>query len=305
MNYLLSALIFFGVLSNIAHSKLLDKVAGIINNKVFTLSEINRVKNTIAVRQEIAPFIYKNEQYTVNEILRLLQNSFIIKDKLAELGFVINDDVVENRIMETQKGLNLTRKELLQFLESKGITMPEYFELIRDAMEYNVFQKRIISPLITITDQEIKNFYYKTSKSAQTLAYKYEVVSYSLPKNSVPTSDYPRLQEIFNNYRETGNIPAVFSDFSTTDLGKIAGEDLPQDLRSLLKKTNKNSFSEVYLNNDQVQLFFVKDKMLAESNDYLKVKNRIYAIIFQQRSQKITENWLSRESLNYYTLNKL
>ena len=153
------------VLSVQVEAKLLDKVSGVINDKVFTLSEIERVQNTVDIRREIAPFIYNQPNYNKKDILNLLQNLFIIRDKLSELGYVISDDAVESRINETEKGLGLNRKELLKFLESKGISFNEYFEILREAMEYNVFNGRVIAPLVTITDQEMKNLYYKKTKN--------------------------------------------------------------------------------------------------------------------------------------------
>jgi peptidyl-prolyl cis-trans isomerase SurA len=196
-------------LSAQANATLIDKVAGVINDNVYTLSEVTRVQNTLDIRKEIAPFIYKDKSSSQGDILRLMQNKFIIKDKLSELGFVISDDAVESRIKETEKSLRLNRPELLQFLKSKGISFNEYFELLREAMEYSVFQRRIIAPLVTITDQELKNFYYNMNSSNKALSFKYKVVDFTLPENKVLKSDLDRLPAILETYKKTGNIPQI------------------------------------------------------------------------------------------------
>lgn len=301
-SFFFSALILF---SFNVYSKLVDKVAGVINDKVYTLSEIKRIQNTLSVRKEIAPFIYLNERLSSSDILDLLHNSFIIKDKLSELGFVIGDDTVEARISETQKQLQLTRPQLLSFLKSKGITMNEYFELIRSAMEYKVFQQRIISPLITITDQEVKNRFYKLSTNKNALSFKYNVTDYILSRSSVSKSDFKRLPKIFQDYRKTGNIPAIYSNFSINDLGEVSDEDLPKELSSLLKKTDENSFSSVYVKGRTLHLFFITKKELAESQEYISVKPRLYSMILQERSQKVARNWLSREALQYHIVKRI
>lgn len=304
MNKISCALFLLLLVAN-AHAKLIDKIAGVINDKIYTLSEIDRIKTTIAIRKEIAPFIYTEDKLSYDQILDLLQNTFIIKDKLSELGFVIGDDTVEARIADTQKQLQLTRPQLLTFLESKGITMNEYFELIRSAMEYKVFQQRIISPLITITDQELKNYYYKISTNRKALSFKYKVVDYTLNSSNVSKDDFKRLPAIFQEYRRTGNIPAIYSNFSLNDLGEVSDEDLPKELSTILRQTNENSFSNLYIKDGMIHLFFVSKKELAESQEYIALKPRIYGAILQERSKKITANWLSRESLNYYTLRKI
>lgn len=288
-----------------SHAALLDKVSGVINDKVFTLSEINRVKNTINIRKEIAPFIYSKESYTKEEILKLLQNLFLVRDKLSELGYVISDDAVESRIIETEKGLGLDRNQLLNFLESKGISFNEYFEIIREAMEYNIFNGRVIAPLVTITDQELKNLYYKLTKNKKALSFKYKVLDFTLPKSKVLAEDYERLPSILERYRTTGNIPQIYRDISTNDLGRVADEDLPAELSNLLKKTDEKSFSDVYVKGNLIHIFYITKKDLADSSEFLNAKRALYNRIFAKRADNITKNWFSRERLNYYTLNNL
>ena len=53
----------------------------------------------------------------------------------------------------------------MNFLKSNDLTFNEYFEVIRETIEFNIFNGRVIQPLITITDQEVKNLFYKQNKS--------------------------------------------------------------------------------------------------------------------------------------------
>jgi peptidyl-prolyl cis-trans isomerase SurA len=293
------------ILSTQLHATLIDKVAGVINDKVFTLSEVKRVQGTIGIRKEIAPFIFQKSEYSENEILKLLQNSFIIKDKLSELGYVVSDDSVEARIRETEKGLGLNRSELLKFLSTKGISFNEYFELLREAMEFNIFNRRIISPLVTITDQELKNYFYSNSSNKKALSFKYKLLDFTLPTSKELKSDYAKIPNILNTYKTTGNIPQIYSDIDTNDLGEVLGDDLPTELKNILKNTNEKSFSKVYKRDKTIHSFYVIKKDLTESESFLKQKNQIYSKLFMQRASKLSQNWFSRESLNYYILNNL
>ena len=303
----MKTLLFFLILSTCfsSHAELIDKIAGVINDKVFTLSEVKRIKSTIGIRKEIAPFIYTEKSYTNKEMLRLLQHSFIVKDKLEELGFVVSDDAVQDRIRQTEKSLGLNRDELLRFLDSKGITFNEYFEILRSAMEYNIFNRRIIAPLVTITDQEMKNFYYKNYASAKASSFKYNVIDFNIPSNKVQSTDRARFREILQKYRKTGTLPQIYSALSTDELGKISGEDVPPKLRNILKNTDENSFSEVFIDDGILHVFYVDSKEIADSQDFLIKKREIYNSIFLERSQKLSESWFSREALNYYILTNI
>lgn len=301
MKFLIPALL----LSFTAHAKLIDKVAGVINDKIYTLSEIKRVQSTISIRKEIAPFIYTKNEYTQRDTLKVLQNLFIIKDKLEEQGFVVSDDSVEDRIKETQKSLNLNRNELMQFLASKNITFSEYFEILRQAMEFNIFNRRIIAPLVTITDQELKNEYYKSRSNSRSVNYNYEIVDYTINKSKVQNSDLKKLPSILSRYRKTGNLPEIYKDFSMDDLGKVSQEDLPKNIQRVLKVANKKEFSEPILIDNTVHIFYVVNKTIAESADYLRQRAAIYNRLFLQRANSLSENWFSREALNYYILDNL
>ena len=80
-------------------------------------------------------------------------NRFLIRAKLEELGYVVDDDQVEGQIKSTEDRLRLNRAALLSFLQSNGLTFDEYFEVIRESIEFNIFFSRVIQPLITVTDQ--------------------------------------------------------------------------------------------------------------------------------------------------------
>jgi len=286
------------------NAKLLDKVAGVINDKVITLSEIRRIKSTLNFRKEVAPLIYNSDKYTDIEVLKTLQHMFIVRDKLSELGFVISDDSVESRITETEKRQGLRRQDLINFLEGRGITFSEYFELIRQGMEYSIFYSRVISPLVNITDQEVKNKYYMSQNGNKTLSFIYELTDFTFNRK-LTDKEGEDAPSFLDEYLKTGNIPSDLKDFETNNLGNLKNDDLPKDLSKLLAATNEGSFSKPYIKGATTHIFFVSKKDIAESNDYLRKKERIYNELFMFRSKDIIANWFSRETLNFYILNNL
>ncbi|MCO4753324.1 MAG: hypothetical protein KC478_02525 [Bacteriovoracaceae bacterium] len=305
MKKLLSCCLLAITFSTPAYSKILDKVAGVINDKVYSLSELQRIQKTISARKEISPLIYSESKYTVKDVLDLVQHQFIIKDKLSEMGYVVSDDSVEARINETERRLGLKRSDLLNFLETKGLTFNEYFELIREAMEYNIFNTRIISPLVNITEQEIKNFYYNLKSSNTALSFNYHLMDFYIPESELINADIKNMPRVLEEYQKTGNLPAKFKNIETNDLGKLSGEDLPKELGKILKATDEGSFTAPYVKDDVVHVFYVKTKDLTESQEFLKMKNQIYDQLFLTRSKSIVKNWFAREETNYYILENI
>jgi len=165
--------------------KLLDKIVAVVNTRVISLSEIKRMEDTLDARREVSPVVYNEKSYSQKQLLDIMIKSFIIRDKINAQGYVINDDAVESRIKMTEERLGLKRADLLQFLKGKGLTYEEYFEIIRETMEFNIFAQRIIAPLISVTEQEIKNEYYRRNSTNNALSFKYNLTDFYIPEEKL------------------------------------------------------------------------------------------------------------------------
>jgi peptidyl-prolyl cis-trans isomerase SurA len=280
--------------------KLLDKIVGVVNSRVVSLSEIKRVHLTMEARKEVSPMVYTEKTYTDQQLLDTLINAYIIRDKINAQGFVINDDAVESRVKMTEERLGLKRADLLAFLKNKGLTYEEYFELIRESMEYNIFAQRIIAPLISVTDQEIKNEYYRRNSGNNTLSFKYNLVDFYIAERVLVEKDEDRFIEVLRDYQLTGKLPEEYREMETNNLDGIGEDSLSGDLAKLLKDTPEGSFSNTISLNGYIHAFYVQKKDLVESISYSKMKEKIQQEIFMQKGGAVTKNWFDREYGNYY-----
>jgi peptidyl-prolyl cis-trans isomerase SurA len=285
--------------------KLLDKIVAVFNTRVISLSEINRINETIEARKEVSPMIYSEPKYTDKELLNLMIRSLIIRDKLNAQGYVITDDAVESRIKMTEERLGLKRSDLLAFLKSKKLTFEEYFELIRESMEYNIFAQRIIAPLISVTEQEIKNEYYRRNSSNNALSFKYTLVDFYIPEDKLLNKDIKNFVTVLKDYQLTGKLPEEYKDLESNNLENINEDSLSKDIAKALKQTQEGAFSNAVAFNDYVHVFYVQKKDLVESQNFLKAKDQIQNEIFTQKAQGVTNNWFDREYSNYYIKNLL
>ncbi|MCT4642470.1 MAG: hypothetical protein N4A33_09250 [Bacteriovoracaceae bacterium] len=286
-------------------AKLLDKVAGVINDKVYTLSDLKEIQSSIKSRKEIAGFVYSKNKYSVKDIFFHLRNSYIIRDKLSEQGIVISDERVEEQIVATKKRLNINQSILEQSLRDRGLSYEQYFELTREITEFNIFNRNIIAPLVNITDQEIKNLFYKESKNKNTFSFNYYLIDYVIDKKKLSKKDVKNLPKILSKYKINGILPGKIKSLVKNDLGNISDEDLPADIRKVLRSSSQDSFSKPITKGNDVHIFFLKKKELAESEEFKAAKNQIYARLFAKRSKNITNTWFNREALNYYILKNI
>ncbi len=280
--------------------KLLDKIIAVVNAKVITLSEIQRVEATLPARREIAPQTYDQAKYSSDQLLELVIQSKVIRDKMSAQGYVISDDSVESRIRQTEQKLGLARSDLLKFLATKNITFEEYFELIRESMEYNLFAGRIIAPMISITDQEIKNEYYKRNVNNTALTFKYHLVDYIVPASARLKYSDEQIIKFLEDYQITTRFPPELSGTDIAPIDNVKEEVLSPDFQKVLKPTNEGSFTLGVKQDDVIHFFYVKTKDLEESQNYVKFKDQIQMELFNSKSKMITNSWFEREYLNYY-----
>ncbi len=285
--------------------KLLDKLVAVVNTKVISLSEINRIEETLPARKEVSPMVYSESKYTSKQLLDIIIKSFIIRDKINAQGYVINDDAVESRIKMTEERLGLRRADLLNFLKSKNLTYEEYFEVIRETMEYNVFASKIIAPLISVTEQEIKNEYYRRNSSNNALSFKYNLVDFYVKESDLIDKNVDKYLAVLKDYQLTGKLPEEYRNLESNNLDNLNEDALSKELQTILKTTAEGSFSKAASIGGYLHVFYVQKKDLVESADFAKFKEQIQNEILTSKGQAVTNNWFDREYSNYYIKNLL
>ena len=249
--------------------------------------------------------VYSEKSYTQKELLDIIIKSFIIRDKINAQGYVINDDAVESRIKMTEDRLGLKRADLLNFLKTKNLTYEEYFEVIRETMEYNVFASRIIAPLISVTEQEIKNEYYRRNSANNTLSFKYNLVDFYVKESELVDKDVEKYLSVLKDYQLTGKLPEEYRGLESNNLDNLNEDALSKELGAILKTTAEGSFSKATSIGGYLHVFYVQKKDLVESAEFAKFKEQIQGDIFANKGKAVTNHWFDREYSNYYINNLL
>ncbi|MBF0297652.1 MAG: SurA N-terminal domain-containing protein [Oligoflexia bacterium] len=285
----------------IGHAKLLDKILAVIDDKIITLSDVERVKENLSLRKQVAPQVYNYDDPSNEKIANTLIQNQIIRSALVDSGIVVTDQHVESEIKALEKRLNFDREALIKLLNSNNASFSEYFELTRTAIEYDAFRTTILTPLISIPEQQIKNAFYVKNSSNKTIAFKYNLIDFSIDKSKLTSNDQIKtLSVMVKKFQETGILPEEYKDIVLTDMGNMTEEGLTREMSDVLKKTDEGTVSEAILINNQYHVFFVKTKNLVESDLYLKSKDKIERELFEQEASKILSSLFEREKTKHF-----
>jgi peptidyl-prolyl cis-trans isomerase SurA len=286
--------------SSFSKRKLLDKISAIVNNETITYSYVQRILNNYNSRKTISAQIYSQSNPTYKGCIDEIINTHLIKNKLKEIGYSISDEQVEEQIKLTESRFGVGRSELLKFLKSKYINFDEYFEMTRSTIEYNFYISRVIIPLITITDQEIKNEFFKRNSQNATINYKYHIIDYSFKLEDIKDQKLSDLKEKLIRYEQTKLLSNDLNILNKNDLGLIEENGLSTLIRKNLKTVGEGKFGKPITVGDSVHYFFVKEKNLVESDLYMKNKPIIQNQLYEKASKSISKIWLLREREKYY-----
>ncbi|WP_161597657.1 SurA N-terminal domain-containing protein [Fluviispira multicolorata] len=133
-----------------------------------------------------------------NQVLDGLINQKVLQVKAVELGFDISEDELESRIQEFLKQRGLTESSLQSQLSQMGRSVDDYRSEFKNELLKQQVIGRIISPQVTVTDDEINNFYLQQTGSVkQVSTVKLRSLLLKIPENlsSNPNSFRP-IQDI-------------------------------------------------------------------------------------------------------------
>ncbi len=282
-------------------AKLLDKINAVVDEHIITNSMVSRVKKSLPIRQNISPFIYKKDlKYTEKEISELFIRKYIIRATLAEQGYVISDETVEKEIKRKEQRLGLSRKDLIAFLKKNNTNFEEFFELNKEAIEFNHFNSVVIIPLISVSEQEIKNEFFKENLNNKTVSYRYTLVDFSIDSAKVPKSKYKHFKAALESFQKGGPLPSQYSSIETSTLGDITADGLTKQLQQLLNKTQEGEFTQPIEMMGATHSFFVKTRDVVESTLFQNSKNQIRAKLYEEKAKEVTQMWFEREKQNHY-----
>ncbi|MBC7427700.1 MAG: SurA N-terminal domain-containing protein [Bacteriovorax sp.] len=281
-------------------AKLLDKIAAVVDDNIISLSQVIRVNNNLAIKKNVAPMIYDKASYTNEEILNISINKYLVRSKLSDIGYTITDDQVEAQIKTNQERLGVDRKSLMGFLKQQGTAFDEYFEALREAIEYSYFVNRVISPMISISEQDVKNTYYKNNIKDSRMNFKYSLIDYAISKDSISKPSKGQMEEIVKQYRINSNLPEAYSTMTVSNLDDITEEGIAPEMKNLLKVTDEGSMTTPILLAGSFHIFYLAKKDLVETEAFASQKDKIKDSLFEKQVKAEIAVWFERERNKHY-----
>jgi len=284
---------------------LLDKIALVINEQAFTLSEFVEVQKTYSIRSEVAPIVYPPGKSSSQDLADNMIRMYIIRQKLKDIGYNITDDIVEERIGLIEKAQGLSRNNLITFLKARSIEFTTYFQLIKESIEMTQYMQKIIYPTIDVSDQEIKNFFIKNFPSASYRSIKYNLIAVTLPPKYEKNYSLKEVIGYLKASRDGVSLPANLQNIESQQMNQVDDSSLSKNIAKALKNTEIGQFSEVVKIQNKPTIFFVENKEFARSSVFESEKDNLKQQLAFEKAQLVLGDWMKSEMKNFYISNYL
>jgi peptidyl-prolyl cis-trans isomerase SurA len=179
-----------------------------------------------------------------------LVNQKVLGLRVKEMGIDVAEDELESEIAAFLKQQNISREEFERVLAQEGETVESHREEFRTQLETQRFIGRVIRPLVTVTEDEVRNYYMQQSGAAanpaQTVRLRSLVIN--LPTDLAESQRQAKQERVSAIRKEVdtgGSFASMVKLYSESpDALKTEGllpprpvRELPKELQGAIKET--------------------------------------------------------------------
>ena len=259
---MIKKILFFIVLVSSINASLVDGIALIVNNKPITLYDIDqKMQQTNGSKQEVISAIIDNILY---------------KQELKKYNINITILDIDNYIEKLAISNNMNLLDFKLLIRQKQ-DYDKFISQVKEQLTHQALIKKISQGNIKIATDDDMKIYYENHKSDYTLADKVDVIAY-ISKNRASLEQLKQ-NPMFN----TNGIASQELSFKQSELS-------PQ-VKYIVNNTKVNSFSAIFTQANNYNLFFIKDKQDIKTLSFEDIKKEIFNTIMKKREQTYLQNY--------------
>lgn len=291
--------------------KTIERIVAIVNDQTITQMDIDDYKQKLRNNQFL-------DDTLVTDIPELLANSqklvtHLINEKLVDIevkrqSLTVSEERIEQEINNIAQMNRVNRRQLIEALQKQNISLPEYRRFIRTKLERQALIERIITPYISISDDDIANYYYVREQSGQARVPKFEYtvahILFRWPSSRLQdvqatqkqAQDAYALLESGTNFEEliTRYNDQKSSSVVAGALGKFKSNEMQKDFDTAIQKLQPRQFSKVIRGARGFHILQLVDKKLIEDPDLTRRKAHIRRALYQEAFQNRLRVWLDQ-----------
>jgi peptidyl-prolyl cis-trans isomerase C len=163
----------------------------------------------------------------------------------------------------------------------------------RNQLFKNTFIKRIVIPQITISDKTLEEYYLTHQKSF------IKPESFKIQQITVKTTD--DAQDILNSLQKGADFSWLAKNRSIDsaaqeggDIGWFTKTEMTEPVKKIIETLKLGDVSTVLKLDSQYRIIRLLDRKEGEIEEFAKVKNAVYRLVFEEQVNTLLDNYISQ-----------
>lgn len=292
-----------------AASKVVDRVAAVVNDEVILLSEVDQickgaldeVPNTLPLDEAV-----KRKREIRNTALDTLIDELLIKQQVREHKVSVEAEEVQKQIGQLMKDNNLSEKQFEEALKMEGKSIEDLKKDIHRQMERSRLidlQMRTNPELrsqIQVREKEIEDYYqlhYSTMEKVRA-----SHILFILPPGSGPEQEREvraRAQKVLDQLRQGAPFDLMAKQHSDDpssalggDLGWFRRGDMVESFEKVAFGLKKGQLSDLVKTKFGIHIILLTDRSSEGPPNMAGVRDEIRSRLHREKFQRAMQGWL-------------
>lgn len=172
---------------NLSHTESLDSIIAVVNNQIITQHQLDQAVGQTEQEMESQNVPIPSSTALHKQVLNKLIYATLQLQLAQRMSIQVSDQQLNQALANIAKRNNITVSQLRASVIERGMEYPQYRKRIRDQIIISKLQQRVISPEISVTNEEVKEYLknYKQQKHRDT---QYHVLDILIPLSGTPSS---------------------------------------------------------------------------------------------------------------------
>ena len=302
-----------------AQAEVVDRILAIVNDDIITQSDVvdfeRRLKNGGLVDDQLVPD-ETTKQALLKDSAKLLQkviDSRIIDSEVKKQGLSVPFERVEQEIRNIARRNNMSRDDLKNALQEKGIVFSVYQDFIKTGLERQALVEKSVTSKIKISEDDVLAALISEGKASETQAFEYTIAHILfLNKKAGAEAAAAKAQQAYKKLKEGAAFDRVAADYSNDPdfeiggmLGTFKSGELSKELETTVAKLSPGEWTLPLPTAGGLHIVRLVKRKLIPDPKLEKEKDRVRALLGEKLFRRQYDIWLEQlRSESFLRLNK-
>lgn len=288
---------------------LIDGVVATVGDEVILFSDLQRAvkhaSNNQMTLEAGAKLNGAGTEKDIGIILDQLIDQRVLAVRIREMGLNMSEEELDVEIQNFLKNQSITEERFQEILAQEGETKEAYREEFKRQIETQRFVGRTIRSLVSVTDDEVKNYYLQQSGGKQQGARKIKLRSIVLatPSDASKEEKDETVKKIKDEIAAGKKFEELAKSYSEdTQAAKNGGllapksaSELPPEVRNSLKDVKEGSVIGPFIFAGSTFFFQYVGVDISENGDFLSQKSALEARLMETKFQERLSEYVKSE----------